>query len=149
MKPSLRSFGAERIPFVILSFTLALVLGPIVTAVWYSFRTGLPGFPSPYTLRNYYHLVASPDIGGVFLNTLGLGLGTMITVLFFAVPLSWLLARTDLPARNLWLTLLSVEILIPGFLKAFAWILLLNPRTGIINVALMRVLALEIGRAHV
>jgi iron(III) transport system permease protein len=79
----------------------------------------------------------------VFLNTLGLGIGTVITIVIFAVPLAWLVARTDFPAKNLWLTLLSIEILIPGFLKAFAWILLLNPRTGIINVALMGLFGLE------
>lgn len=133
----------ERTPFLILLLTLAVVLGPILTALWFSFRTGLPGFPSPYTLKNYFDALGSWKFYGVFLNTLGLGIGTIITVLVFAVPLSWLLARTDLAAKNLWLTLLSVEILIPGFLKAFAWILLLNPRTGMINVALMMLLGLE------
>jgi iron(III) transport system permease protein len=132
-----------RTPFLILLLTLALVLGPILTALWFSFRTGLPGFPSPYTLKNYFDALGSWKFYGVFLNTLGLGVGTIMTVLLFAVPLSWLLARTDLAAKNLWLTMLSVEILIPGFLKAFAWILLLNPRTGMINVALMTFLGLE------
>ena len=133
----------ERTPLFVLLFTLAAVLGPILTALWFSFRTGLPGFPSPYTLKNYVDALGSWKFYGVFLNTLGLGIGTIATVVLFAVPLSWLLARTDFPAKNLWLTMLSVEILIPGFLKAFAWILLLNPRTGMINVGLMTLLGLE------
>lgn len=137
------SHGEGRAPLFVLLLTLALVLGPIGTALWFSFRTGLPGFPSPYTLKNYLDVLGSAKVYGVFLNTLGLGLGTIITVLAFAVPLAWLLARTDFPAKNIWLTVLSVEILIPGFLKAFAWILLLNPRTGIINVLLMGALGLE------
>lgn len=137
------SHGEGRAPLFVLLLTLALVLGPIGTALWFSFRIGLPGFPSPYTLKNYLDVLGSAKVYGVFLNTLGLGLGTIITVLAFAVPLAWLLARTDFPAKNLWLTVLSVEILIPGFLKAFAWILLLNPRTGIINVLLMGALGLE------
>ena len=132
-----------RTPLFVLLVTLALVLGPILTTLWFSFRTGLPGFPSPYTLKNYFDALGSWKFYGVFLNTLELGIGTIITVLLFAVPLSWLLARTDFPAKNLWLTMLSVEVLIPGFLKAFAWILLLNPRTGMINVALMTLLGLE------
>jgi len=139
--PSSRREG--RTPLFVLLLTLALVLGPILTALWFSFHTGLPGFPSPYTLKNYVDILGSSKVYGVFLNTLGLGVGTMITVMLFAVPLAWLLARTDLPAKSLWLTVLSVEILIPGFLKAFAWILLLNPRTGIINVVLMGLLGLE------
>ncbi len=137
----------QRTPFFVLWLTLAVVLGPIVTALWFSFRTGLPGFPSPYTLKNYVDALGSWNFYSVFLNTLGLGVGTIMTVLAFAVPLSWLLARTDFPAKNLWLTLLSVEVLIPGFLKAFAWILLLNPRTGMINVGLMTILGL--GRAPI
>lgn len=137
------SHGEGRVPLFVLLLTLALVLGPIGTALWFSFRTGLPGFASPYTLKNYLDVLGSAKVYGIFLNTLGLGLGTIVTVLLFAVPLAWLLARTDFPAKNLWLTVLSVEILIPGFLKAFAWILLLNPRTGIINVLLMGSLGLE------
>lgn len=137
------SHGEGRVPLFVLLLTLALVLGPIGTALWFSFCTGLPGFASPYTLKNYLDVLGSAKVYGIFLNTLGLGLGTIVTVLLFAVPLAWLLARTDFPAKNLWLTVLSVEILIPGFLKAFAWILLLNPRTGIINVLLMGSLGLE------
>lgn len=140
---STSSRGEGKTPLFVLILTLALVLGPIGTSLWFSFRTGLPGFPSPYTLKNYLDVLGSSKFYGIFLNTMGLGVGTMITVLLFAVPFAWLLARTDFPAKNLWLTVLSVEILIPGFLKAFAWILLLNPRTGIINVALMGLLGLE------
>ncbi|MDP2644243.1 MAG: iron ABC transporter permease [Desulfobacterales bacterium] len=137
------SHGEGKTPLFVLILTLALVLGPIGTTVWFSFRTGLPGFPSPYTLGNYLDVFGSPEVYGVFLNTLWLGVGTMITVMFFAIPISWILARTDFPAKNFWMTVLSIEILIPGFLKAFAWILLLNPRTGIINTALMGMFGLE------
>jgi len=143
MKTNQGVLEGGKTPLLMLLLTLALVLGPIGTTIWYSFRTGLPGFPSPYTLKNYVGALSSPDTYRIFLNTLGLGVGTMITVLCFGLPLALLLGRTDLPAKNFWLTVLSVEILIPGFLKAFSWILLLNPRTGIINVAIMGLLGLE------
>jgi ABC-type spermidine/putrescine transport system permease subunit I len=57
--------------------------------------------------------------------------------MFFAVPLSWLLMRTDIPFKKTFYVLLTVGILIPVFLRTIAWILLLSPRIGLLNKWLM------------
>ena len=53
--------------------------------------------------------------------------------LLFAVPLVWLLTRTDLPLKNTIYVLMTVGILVPVFLRTIAWILLLSPRIGLVN----------------
>jgi iron(III) transport system permease protein len=51
----------------------------------------------------------------------------------FSVPLAWLLHRTDIPLQDVWITLIAVAVIVPGFLKAMGWIMLLNPKIGLIN----------------
>ena len=49
--------------------------------------------------------------------------GTVVVALVFAVPLVWLLNRTDIPFKNTIYVLMTVGILIPVFLRTIAWIL--------------------------
>ena len=63
--------------------------------------------------------------------------------LVFAVPLSWLLMRTDIPFKKTFYVLLTVGILIPVFLRTIAWILLLSPRIGLLNKWLVQIFNLD------
>jgi iron(III) transport system permease protein len=71
------------------------------------------------------------------------GIGTVVVVVFFSVPLAWLLHRTDVPGRELWITLIAVAVIVPGFLKAMGWIMLLSPKIGLINKFLAYVFGLQ------
>ena len=48
------------------------------------------------------------------------------------VLVAWLLARTDIPYKRFWQTLLIVPYLIPPFIGAIAWVYLVGP-VGYIN----------------
>jgi iron(III) transport system permease protein len=61
----------------------------------------------------------------------------------FAVPLVWLLMRTDLPLKGTIYVLMTVGILIPVFLRTIAWILLLSPRIGLVNQWATQLFGLE------
>ena len=50
-----------------------------------------------------------------------------------AFGLAWLVARTDLPGRNLIAVLVVVPYIIPPIVKAQAFYLMLSPKTGIFN----------------
>jgi iron(III) transport system permease protein len=108
------------------------VLSLVLFVVWMSFVAGLPTEPV-YTLQNYTDAFDGYLLKRVIPNTLIVGLGTVGVVLFFGVPLAWLLHRTDLPYRELWITLIAVAVIVPGFLKAMGWIMLLSPKIGLIN----------------
>jgi len=58
---------------------------------------------------------------------------SVAVTLLFAVPLVWILMRTDIPLKKTIYVLLTVGILIPVFLRTIAWILLLSPRIGLLN----------------
>jgi len=113
---------------------LLLVVGvPLVMIVLMSLRTGFPGEGGPLTLANFIAVYTSPGTYKVLLNTILFAAGTVSVTLVFAVPLVWLLTRTDLPLKNTIYVLMTVGILVPVFLRTIAWILLLSPRIGLVN----------------
>lgn len=56
-----------------------------------------------------------------------------------AFALAWLVERTDLPGREVLFTLILFPLLVPGIVLAIAWIFLLGPNAGWINVVLRAV----------
>jgi iron(III) transport system permease protein len=122
---------------------LALVGGPVLTLVWMSFRRGMPGQASPLTLENFTRLFGDAAYVGIIANTLVFALLTLGVMFLFLLPLTFLLTRTDLPFRWLFIGLFSVVILVPTFLRAIGWIMLLSPQIGLINKALMAAFALQ------
>jgi iron(III) transport system permease protein len=119
------------------------IIGLLVTIVWMSFRTGVPGQPSPYTLSNYTALLSDPYNYRVMVTTLIFS-GVTIAV---AIPLgflfAWFIERTDLPGKAVAMSLLSIGILFPTFLKAMGWVFLCHPRIGVVNIFLMQWFGLQ------
>ena len=108
-----------------------------------SLRTGFPGEGGPLTLTNFVTVYSAPSTYKILLNTLLFAFGTVIVGLAFAVPLVWLLNRTDIPLKNTIYVLMTVGILIPVFLRTIAWILLLSPRIGLVNQWAMQLFNLD------
>jgi iron(III) transport system permease protein len=50
-----------------------------------------------------------------------------------AIPLAWLVSRTDLPGARLFRVLLVLPYVVPPYLGAIAWINLANPTVGWLN----------------
>lgn len=112
---------------------LVIIGAPLAMIVLMSLRTGFPGEGGPLTLANFAAVYSHPGTYKVLANTLLFASGTVIVTLVFAVPLVWLLMRTDLPYKGTIYVLMTVGILIPVFLRTIAWILLLSPRIGLVN----------------
>jgi iron(III) transport system permease protein len=68
-----------------------------------------------------------------FLTTLGIafGVGTLSCVV--AVPLAWVIARTDVPFRRTLRGLIMTSFITPPFVGAVAWVLLAAPNSGLLN----------------
>ncbi|MBI4322268.1 MAG: iron ABC transporter permease [Chloroflexi bacterium] len=123
--------------------TCALILLLLFVILWMSLHTGLPGEDTPLTLENFQKAFADPFTYRLLLDTLTFAFMTLATVVFFALPMTLLMERTDLPYKRLFEVLIGIKILIPSFLVAIGWVLLLSPRNGLINVWLMGLLGLD------
>lgn len=123
---------------------LALLVGaPLVMVALMSLRTGFPGEGGPLTLVNFVQAYSDPGTYEILLNTLLFATGTVSVTLLFAVPLVWLLMRTDMPLKGTVYVLMTLGILIPVFLRTIAWILLLSPRIGLVNQWAKQIFGLE------
>ncbi len=125
------SKGARLFPLLVL-FVLALLVGiPLLTVVFISLKTGLPGQPGALTLANFRSVFLAPGTHIVLWNTIVFATGTLVVTLSIAIPMVWLLNKTDLPLKGFFYLLMIVSVLIPTFLRAIGWILLTSPRIGL------------------
>jgi len=141
--PRTRTSGVGIFAGGILTLLTIMVGVPLLMVVLMSLRTGFPGEGGPLTLANFITVYSAPSTYKILLNTLLFAFGTVIVGLAFAVPLVWLLNRTDVPLKNTIYVLMTVGILIPVFLRTIAWILLLSPRIGLVNQWAMQLFNLD------
>jgi len=120
--------------------SILVLLGMIV---WMSLRTGVPGQPSDYTLKNYSAILADPYTYKVMWTTLYFSAVTIAVSVPLGFIFAWLVERTDMRYKAVAMSLLSIGILFPTFLKAMGWVFLLHPRIGIINIFLMQLFGLS------
>lgn len=79
-------------------------------------------------LEAYFESVVSPLMGMLLWRTLALVVGSVVLSLLVAVPLAWLVARTDLPARRFWAVTGALPLVFPSYVAAFALVAFLGPR---------------------
>jgi len=120
-----------------------LVLFPLGMLLFGSFWTSRPGFPGELTLANYVRAYTSLETYQVLLTTVLLVGAKTIVAVVFATTLAWIVTRTDTPFRGTLEVLATLPFFVPGLLEAIAWIMLLSPNTGTINVFLRGLLGLS------
>ncbi|HTW50923.1 MAG TPA: iron ABC transporter permease [Stellaceae bacterium] len=106
-----------------------LIVLPIGWLVWYSITDG----SGRLTLDNFTRLAGDPTFALPYLTALGIAGGVAIAACGAALPLAWLVARTDMPLARAIRTLVTASFVTPPFLGAIAWELLAAPNSGILN----------------
>ena len=69
--------------------------------------------------------------------------GTVAVVFAIGFGLAWLIERTDLPGREIWFALILFPLLVPTPVLAIAWIFLMGPNAGWLNLAIRATLGLD------
>ncbi len=136
---SIAGLGGER-SAVLACFVVVVVLVavPVLEVAVNSFNSAAIGRPAVYGLDNWTAALGRPVLWSAIGNTLALGLVRTAIALPAALLLSWLIARTDMPGRTLFELLCWIGIFLPTLPLVFAWILMLDPRTGVVNVLAQR-----------
>ena len=110
--------------------------------VWMSLRSGVPGQDSVYTLKNYATLLGDPYTYRVMKTTLLFAAITIAVSVPLGFIFAWFIERTNMPCKTVAMSVLSIGILFPTFLKAMGWVFLLHPRIGVINIFFMQLFGL-------
>jgi len=141
--PRIRAASLWQLALFLL--VLVLVATPLLFLVLGSFsRARLPSEFSFATLTfaNYIKVWSDPGTYSVFSNTLIFATGSVMVGISIAASLAWLVERTDLPLKSIVYGGVPMTLAMPGMLQAMAWVLLLSPRIGFINKAIMSMLGL-------
>jgi iron(III) transport system permease protein len=115
-----RSDSARSLGLTLLSGAIAvLVVAPLGWLVVAALGVG-PG--------EALSLLSRPRTVGVFLNSVVMVVAVTGLSIAVAVPLAFLIARTDLPFRRLFTVAVSLPLVIPSYVGAFAFVSAFGPR---------------------
>ena len=111
------------------AFLCGLVLLPLGWLAWYSV-TDVAGRP---TLGNFGRLASDPTFVKPYATAVIIAASVSASASAVAMPLAWLVARTDMPMSRSIRALVTASFVTPPFLGAIAWEILAAPNSGILN----------------
>ena len=96
-----------------------------------------------FQLNNYREVYSTLVNWKALTNTVELSLMVMVASVIITFPLAWFVGRTNLPGKKIYRTLLVASYMIPPYVGAIAWVQLLNPSVGYMNLVLKWLLHLQ------
>jgi iron(III) transport system permease protein len=133
---------------VLIVLVVALVLAVLVAAPLFflgysSFVESLGVGTDELTLQHYVEVFVSPYTYSTFVTSFVFAIGSGFLSLVLGVGLAWAIERTNVPFSSVFFAVVLTPLILPGILESIAWIFLLSPAFGYINVALMTVFGLD------
>lgn len=129
-RAALRRFDPSMLLFGLIALALCvLVVLPLAWLAWFAVTTD----QGHLTGAHFVRLVTDPTLFRPMQVTLVIALLSAGGAAAVAVPLAWLVARTDVPFRGPIRALVTASFVTPPFLGAVAWELLAAPNSGALN----------------
>src|SRR5919106_3454392 len=119
-----------------------LSLSPTLMLFYGSFRSKPLGVTSDFSLAHYINAYTDPLTYELLFNSFLFATGSALVATFLAATLAWISIRTNAPFRNFFELTAIVPNIFPPVMLAVSWTVLLSPRTGLINRALMELFSL-------
>ncbi len=96
-----------------------------------------------FNIAGVMKILSDPDTYQALWNSMQIATGTTIVSTAIGTFFAWLVARTDLPFKKTMKALFLVPFMLPSFIGALAWKVLLSSRAGYINKLFMAMFGLE------
>ncbi len=112
---------------------VVLLAGLVLLPLYWLTVTSLTDDAGHFTLAHYRHFLDDESFVKPLLTTLWTSAAVGVACVLAAAPMGWLVARTDLPGKRLFRTLILASFVTPPFLGGFAWVLLGGPNAGLVN----------------
>jgi iron(III) transport system permease protein len=134
-------------PLVLTAIGVGLIVGflalyPTVMLFVGSVSDAPLGLPGRFTLANYRTAYTDSETYRLIGNSFLFAGGAATISLLVGGVLAWITVRTNAPGRAVFELVALVPNVLPGLLVATAWALLLSPRIGLLNVAIVQRLGL-------
>ena len=131
------------VPLIASTIAGAAIITPVIVVLWRSFTTGRLGFTVGLNLTNYVRVFGDKDILPMLSNSVIYAAGSAMLGTGVGALLAWIVARTNTPGKGLVELMPLYPILMPPIMKNIAWILLLAPKSGILNGMLNQYLGID------
>src|SRR5258705_1033027 len=126
----------EWLRSLIMIAAVLVVGGLVLYPLGILFNIGLRTEDGALTLANYRSVLTEPGLVSALINSLIISTATTVLSLVIALRMAWAVASTAMPRRQLLRVAVLIAFVIPNFISVIAWILLLGPNAGLINVFL-------------
>jgi iron(III) transport system permease protein len=135
---SWRGLHLPPLPIVILILIVGfLVLTPLFLMILNSFQTARPGQPIVWGIDGWIKAFTTPGIVKAMTNTVSLALTRQAIALLVGAFFAWLIARSDIPMKGMLEFFFWLSFFLPALPETMGWILLLDPKYGLMNQGLM------------
>src|SRR5581483_11638914 len=112
---------------------------PVIIVIVRSFTTARLGAAVGFSLDNYMRVLHDPKILPMLQNSIVYAGGSALV----GAMLAWIVARTNTPGKTLVELMPLYPILMPPVMKNIAWVLLLSPKSGILNNMLQQAFGID------
>lgn len=130
--------------FILVVVTIVyLVVVPLGFLLYGSFLDAPPGREANLTFANYSKAYASPQTYLSLLNSIIHSVGAAVIAFSLGTFLAWVTERTNAPLGRVIFSLSTLPIFAPTVLLTIGWMMLLSPKTGLLNRLLMNAFGLE------
>ena len=109
------------------------IITPVIIVLLRSVTTGKLGAAIGFSAENYLRVFADRQIWSLLNNSILYAAGSASLGTGIGAMLAWIVARTNTPGKRLVELMPLYPILMPPIMKNIAWILLLAPKSGILN----------------
>lgn len=130
------SFGAPQVLFALAVAILVIFVAVPVLLIFFN-ALWVDGRPN---IADMAKVLGEPETYKALVNSLILAGGVTVTGTIVGTFFAWLVTRTDLPYKGAMKVLFLVPFMLPSFIGALAWKMLLSPRSGYINRFFMETL---------
>ena len=132
-------FGTAQVLLVLSIAILVIVVAVPVLLIFFN-AFWVDGH---FNVADVIKVLREKDTYQALLNSLILACGVTVTGTVVGTFFAWLVTRTDLPLKGAMKVLFLVPFMLPSFIGALAWKMLLSPRSGYINRFFIEVLGFD------
>ena len=123
------SFGAAQlILFLSIAILVIVVAVPVLLIFFNAFWV-----EGEFNISDVVKIILEPETYQALINSLIIAGGTTIGSTIVGTFFAWLVTRTDLPYKRFMKAMFLVPFMLPSFIGALAWKMLLSPNAGFIN----------------
>jgi len=122
---------AQMLLYLSVVILVVVVAIPVLLIFWNAFVVD-----GEVRIGKLIEVCSRPDTFEALMNSLAIAGGVTVFSTIIGVFFAWLVSRTDLPFKNTMKLLFLIPFMLPSFIGALAWKILLSPRSGYINVFL-------------